>query len=97
MSKVFLTLDMPIEKTRASARSTIEKLVAWHYSRIKEIDEGHHYYRRGEDVTDAMRKRHMHEISACTTVMEALQYMKAGDIQRAADLCSQIKEHLPTL
>lgn len=95
MSKLIATPQTSLNQTRASARKTIDGLVSWHHSRIAEIDNGHRYYKRGEDVTDAMRKRHVMEIAMCGEVLKALDYMKAGDIQRAADLCSQIQAHLP--
>lgn len=91
------TIDTAIDETRKQAKQTIQQLVNWHHSRIAEIDGGHRYYRRGEDITDQMRKRHEHEIVMCTTVLEAVDHMKAGDVKRAADLCSQIKEHLPNV
>lgn len=95
MGKFITTPQASLTTTRASARKTIDGLVSWHHARIAEIDNGHRYYKRGEDVTDAMRKRHVTEIAMCGEVLKALDYMKAGDIQRAADLCSQIQAHLP--
>lgn len=95
MAEFIIAPKHSLHATRASARKTIDGLVSWHHARIAEIDQGHRYYKRGEDVTDAMRKRHVTEIAMCGEVLKALDYMKAGDIQRAADLCSQIQAHLP--
>lgn len=89
------SLSTAIDDTRKRAKDTVGKLIDWHRGRIAEIDAGHRYFKGGADVTDKMRKRHLTEIDMCTTVLQAVDHMKAGDVKRAADLCSQIKEHLP--
>lgn len=82
--------------TRRSAKATISKLIDVHRQTIADVEAGKKFWRRGEDVSDDIRKRCRMEISACEHVLVAMDYMSAGDIKRAADLCSQIKEHLPT-
>lgn len=98
MSKLFLRPPkLELQHQRLAARETIKVLINWHFGRIQEIDNGHHYYKNGEDITAQMRARHEKEIDVCRHVAEALKHMKAGDIQRAAQLCSQIQEHIPSL
>jgi hypothetical protein len=84
-----------LSATRQSAKTTVSKLIALHSQTIADIENGKKFWKRGEDVTDEMAKRCRIEIMACGHVLEALDHMKAGDIKRAVDLCSQIEEHLP--
>lgn len=91
------TIGQALNQTREQSRRTIDTLITWHHARIAEIDEGHRYYRRGEDITAAMRKRHVTEIEMCSSVIHAMEHMSAGDIKRAADLCQQINEHIPNV
>lgn len=90
-------LNTAIDDTRKQAKSTVSKLIDWHRGRIAEIDAGHRYFKGGEDVTDNMRKRHLKEIDMCCVVLDAIDTMKTGDVRRAAALCEQIKENLPTI
>jgi DNA-binding XRE family transcriptional regulator len=84
-----------LRTTRATAKATIDKLIEVHRQTIADIEAGKEFWRRGENVSDDMRKRCRMEIKACLQVLQALDHMNAGDIKRAADLCSQIQEHLP--
>lgn len=82
---------------RDAAKVNIDNLIEWHRGRIKEIDAGHQYYKAGVNITTEMRLRHGREISMCEAVKAAMDHMKAGDIQRAAKLCSEIQGQLPSL
>lgn len=83
-----------IETTRKSALLTIEQLVRSHYATLADIRQGKRFFRRGKDITQELYKRVEFEIEQCTMVSQAIQKMKAGDIQRAAALCAQIQEHI---
>lgn len=86
---------MPLlQVQRADAKRTIENLIRVHEQTIREIDAGKKFWKGGDDVTAAVRTRCMHEIKQCRMVHDALDSMRAGDIQRAAGLCAQIQEHI---
>lgn len=89
--------DASLVAMRDGARVQIGNLIEWHRRRIKEIDEGHTYWKNGANITAAMRERHETEINACRTIQHAIQHMNAGDVQRAAKLCNEIQERLPSL
>lgn len=80
--------------TRDSAKRTIENLIRTHHETLKSIEDGQRFFKRGEDITIALYRRVQFEIEQCVMVREALDRMKAGDIQRAAALCEQIQEHI---
>lgn len=84
-----------IDTTRAAAKATIYKLIDVHHQTMKDIRDGKKFWRDGVDVSDEIYKRCEHEIIACGQVLTAIDHMKAGDIKRAADLCSEIQAHLP--
>ncbi len=81
--------------TRQSVKRTVEKLIEVHRQTIADVEAGKKFYRRGDDISREIQKRCEHEIECCQHVLTAIDYMKAGDIKRAADLCSQIQAHLP--
>jgi hypothetical protein len=86
-----------ISTTRASAQATVRKLIDTHRQTIADIDRGHIFFKNGQDISAAIRKHCVTEIDACEHILVAMDYMKAGDIKRAADLCSQIEAHLPRI
>lgn len=90
-----LITNVSMNVTRDGAKKTVEHLISVHSATIREIDLGHIFFKNGEDVSQEIKKRCLHEIEMCRHVLTALDHMKAGDIKRAADLCSEIATHLP--
>lgn len=80
--------------TKASARATIRKLIEVHRRTLKDIDDGKRFHKDGSDITQELRRRVEREIKQCQQVDDALDYMGAGDIRKAADLCGQIQEFI---
>lgn len=83
-----------LQTTRDSAKRTVANLITTHYNTLAEIRAGKRFFKRGEDITEALYHRIEFEIQQCVMVSEAIDRMKAGDVQRAADLCSRIQESI---
>lgn len=85
---------MELNVTKAAARETVRKLIAIHQQTLRDIEGGKKFWAGGIDVAETIKKRVEHELKQCQQVDDALDYMRLGDVQRAAALCEQIKEHL---
>jgi len=89
-----MPLSLVTLSAKDSARRTIHELIGAHEAALMQMRSGMHYFRHGEDITVALYKRVEFEIEQCRMVLEAIDNMKDGDVQRAAALCEQVKEHI---
>lgn len=78
----------------ASARRTIRNLIFTHQQTLRDIEGGKKFFKDGADITVDIYERAKYEIKQCQMVDDALDYMKAGYIRRAAALCEQISERI---
>jgi hypothetical protein len=74
---------------------TLNQLIAVHMATIADIDAGKKFTREGKDVTREIRSRCKREIAQCEKVRVVIEYMGAGNGQRAAELLAEIQEYLP--
>jgi len=85
---------MNLNVTKAAARTTIRRLMAIHQSTLRDIEDGKRFYKGGVDNTDDLKKYVEHEIKQCQMVDDALDYMKAGELKKAAAICDRVTEFL---
>lgn len=77
------------------ARETVLRLITVHRRTIAAIEQGERHHKGRTDVTRMVLEASRKEIKQCEAVLEALEHMTIGSIQRASELLSQIKEFLP--
>jgi hypothetical protein len=77
------------------ARDTVLTLIKIHRRTIASIEQGERLHKGRADVTRTVLEASVKELRQCESVLDALNHMDAGSIQRASELLSQIKEYLP--